>query len=347
MSFSLSPEDETSLEQFITRRQVRSKLLSLIEAAREKHKFNRAEVSAAKNVTYPKLTELIVKCMDKGWVDYQDFAKALDDSELAGRQHVCIFKLPDDGKDRILDAVRAPQGLSTSTPTIDDFIRVPTQSTARLLVDNPDDVVVKILTIRTYWLSEFLKDDPGEQLIRRWEQRERSALIVKANLKTGLVQVRVPPRETGLSDTANGVYKFMSQVLAQHYGTNGGSWFDDVIFFPIADAYSNILQNKTDFVLRHDTPENATLRSRMSKKGPVDDLSDLRDDPNWRYANGYARRTMRGHWACVSSQIFMHMHYDTIPIDKKTTRDLARAFVPKYCLDRDLDHAIEQIRKHL
>lgn len=347
MSFSLPAEDVAALEQFLTRRQVRGKILPLILAAKCKHSLNRADVSTAKNMTYSNLTGLIIKCIDKSWVNYADFAEVLDDSEVAGRQHVCIFKLPDNGKVKILDALRAPRGLSTSTPAIHDFIRVPSQSAARILVDTTDEVVVKIIAIRTYWLSEFVKDDPGDQLIHRWEQKERSAVIVKANLQTGLLQVRVPPRETGPSDTANGVYKFMSQALGQHYGGDGSFWLDEVLFFPIADAYPKILQNKTEFVLRHDTPENATLRSRMSKKGPTTDLSDLRDDPNWRYENGYARRTMRGHWSCVSSQLFMHMHYDTIQIDKKTTRDLARVFVPKYCPDGELDHAIERIRNHL
>ena len=347
MSITLAGSELGALEHFLHRRKLRDQGIELLASIRGQNNLTRVDLSASKSLTYRNLAELLAKALEKGWLPDGELLKMLDDSEISGRHHVCVFLLPPEEKDGLFQMIEQPIGRSSGPVRLNDFLEVPTRSTARILQQSTDEIVVKIVAIRSYWLSEYEKDDPDEQLIRRWKESERSAIIIKCNAREGVVQVRVPPREKGQLETGKAVFDFMTEVIASHYPMDQRPWFNRIDRFPIADSYNKIIEDRKNFILKHDTPENVQTRSQISTKGSTSTEADLRDDPSWNHSKGYARRILRGNWICPDAVVFMHLNYDTVRIDRTTTRDLARIFVPGLCSDRDMDHAIRQIRSYL
>lgn len=160
-------------------------------------------------------------------------------------------------------------------------------------------MLVKIVTQRRYWRSQIdpTQSSENEEWIHRWTEEERSALIIKCTKNPRLLQIRVPPREKyGQSETGKSIHDFAAEVLGDHYSTGRNSWFSHIGLFSITDAFNKILENRDDFVLRHDTPESDTVRSRLSKKGSIKKLEDLRDDSMWTFDGDFSRNTLRGTW---------------------------------------------------
>jgi hypothetical protein len=348
MSSHFSKTEKIGLTKFLERRTAKAPAIGMLEHAVTQEGLKRGELSVAKNMTYSTVVDEIDKAISKEWVTEGQLTSLLDRCEIAGRQHVCVFTLPEKGVDEILDELRDPDQYDDEEPALEDFWEIPASSYARIIKDANDTVLVKIVAKRRYWRSEIDSSSDEEQWIHKWIQEERSAIVVKCSKASGTVQIRVPPREHAQSDTGKTVYDFITEVLPTHYSLDHGSWFSKLLVFPITDAFPSLLKNKDDFVLRYDTPENNSAKSRLMKKGPVKQLDDLRDDSIWNYGKGYARATLRGSWVIEDGDpIFCHLNWDRVRVDASTNLEFARVFVPNQVNDDQLDYVIKRIRDHL
>lgn len=345
---NLSEEQKQRLENFMKHRRLNDAAVGLLKAAKETHDLKATDLRTAKNLTYAQITENLVKSVRKNWITLDDLVSLLDESEFSGKQHVCLFKLPDSRAKSVLDALRNPSGTIGSAPKIKDFISLPTGSTVRVLRDTKDEVAVKIVTRRSYWITNLLEQKPDRELFERLRHEERAAVIVKAALKNKMLQCRVPPREKGPQETGKAVYDFMVKALEAHYPVDQNSWFGKLVVFPISDAFPKILANKTDFELWHDTPENKDTRTRMSKRGRPKSGSDLRNEKNWQFQKGYSRTNIRGFWKDGPGEaIYVHLNADRVRLSPSQHRDFARLVVTQLCSDGELDHVVDRIRDHL
>jgi hypothetical protein len=346
-ALKLSEPEKELFANFLKHRRLNEKAVELLAQIRGTHGLKAADLRTAKQLPYAGIAGNLVKAVDQGWLDLDVLVAKLDESEYAGKQHVCIFRLPEKGKQKVLTTLRNPAAATTSLPAIADFFTIPTASTARVLVDTPDLVAVKIVTRRDYWITNVLEDgNPDRELFERLKQKERSAVIVKCSLKGDLIQFRVPSREKGPMDTAKAIYDFLKKALESHYPVDGNSWFSQIQHFPIAKAFPKILENTKEFELWHDAPEDRSTKAQISRKGRPKSGNDLRKDKNWRYGAGYFRPNLRGFWNCPSGKLYAHLNADRVRIAKDATRDFARIFVPQLCSDKDLDHVIDRIRDH-
>lgn len=341
------PVDHERLQRFLTRRRLDDRVVKMLITAKDEHDLKRGELTTAQNATYAKLTEDLMKGVSKGWIGRADVVAMLDGSEIAGRQHVLIFLLPESGRKKVLEALRNPKKVYAGPVNLDEFYAIPEHSTARILHDSEDEVVVKLVARRSYWVTEVLRETEDEQFLRKHRENERSAVIVKCDAKSGLFQVRVQPREKGQADTGKLVYDFMCSTLGAHYDLGGSSWFPKLVAFAIGDTFPKILKNRQEFRLRYDTPEDPEFKAQMFRKGNEDSF-DLRDDQRWSFRNGYSRNSIRGVWICPrGGEVLVHLNQDNVRLGANTTRDVARVFVPGLCSDKDLDHAIQRIHEHL
>ncbi|QDT77291.1 hypothetical protein Mal35_07170 [Gimesia maris] len=344
----LSDEQKQRLENFMKHRRLNDESIKLLSQAKKNHELKSTDLRTASNLTYPNITEQLIKAVNNGWLSLDEIVMLLDNSELSGKQHVCLFQLPEKSPGKILNVLRNPGGDFGTTATIDDFLRLPTGSTVRVVRDETNEVAVKIVTRRSYWTTQLLEQKPDREIFERLRHEERAAVIVKADLNNKILQCRVPPREKGPQQTGNAVYKFLMDSLQNHYAIDSKSWFGKLRLFPMSDAIPKILANKTDFELWHDTPENKNTRTKMSKRGRPKAGNDLRNEQNWQFSQGYSRTNIRGFWRDGKNDpIYVHMNADRVRISQSETRDFARLVINELCTDGELDHVVNRIRQHL
>ncbi|QDV15816.1 hypothetical protein Pan153_04350 [Gimesia panareensis] len=348
VSLYLDDEEQKRLENFMRHRRLNDAAIKLLVKAKEEFDLKNTEIHTAQSLKYSLITEDLIKAVNSGWLTLDEIVKLLDDSEFSGKQHVLLYKMPDKGAGKILDALRNPAGAIGVSSEITDFISLPTGSTIRIVRDTAEEVAVKIVTRRSYWTSRVIEQNPDRELFERLRHEERAAVIVKANRSNKMVQFRVPPREKGPQQTGKAVYQFLYKSLENHYTLDKNSWFRKLKLFPISDAIPSILANKTDFELWHDTPENKNTRTRMSKRGRPVVGNDLRSEKNWQFSKGYSRTNIRGFWKNGSGKsIYTHMNADRVRVSKTETRDFARLVINELCSDGELDHVVDRICDHL
>jgi len=349
MAFKLSKDDKQSLLRFLERRNLKERVIECFAHIIEQKNLKRGDLTQDKNATYAILTDGLEKAISKGWMTEQELISLLDDSEVAGRQHVCIYEVPAASITDTLSAIRQPTALQNGVASVGDFWDLPSASYARVLRDTSSEALVKIVSRRRYWRSEIdsSRSNADEEWIHRWIEEERSAVVIKCSKSTRILQIRVPPRERSpQAETGKSIHDFAIQLLGTHYSIGKGSWLSKVKLFSITDAFNKILENKQDFVLRHDTPESDTAKSRLSKKGSIKELKDLRDDEMWTFGNGYARKTLRGTWVVKKKPIYSHLNLDKLKTAKGGSIEFARVFFPHFATDSEVDHVIQRIRDH-
>lgn len=350
MAFSLDDQAKSALARFLERRNLKERMIALFGTAIERHDLTRGELTQAKNATYAKIVDSIETAIQNHWLTKKDVIDVLDDSEIAGRQHVCLFNVSSNSITSVLSDLADP-GRQTSSPrSLSSFYEVPSSSSARVLRNTNSEVLVKIAARRQYWVSELdqSQSGPQEEWIHRWIEEERAAVVLKCTKTLKLLQLRVPPRERLMTaETGKTVYQFLREVLDDHYDLGKGSWFEKLSLFPIGDGYNSILKNRTDFVLRHDTPESPTAKSRLSKKGAVKNLDDLRDDKMWVFADGYARKTLRGTWLINGKPVYTHLNMDRVRTGPTSSIEFARVFFPRLATDAEVDDVLTRISEHL
>lgn len=342
-------ETKASLARFLEQRGLKARMVQLFGKIIRREDLGRGELTQSQHATYGKLVSDIEHAISEEWLTDEQLLELLDRAEVAGRQHVCVFRLPAKGVNAILNELSEPTESTESEMTLDDFWRLPEASTARVLRSERGVVVVKIVARRRYWRSELDPQESTEndQWIHRWAQEERSAVVIKCSRSSGILQIRVPPREHAQGETGVTVLGFVNEVLPRHYNVGRGTWYQKLTEFPITDAFNAIVRNRDDFVMRHDSAESDSAKSRMSKKGSIKALDDLRDDPMWQFEDGYSRKTMRGSWVKDDEPLYCHMNWDSVRISRDSTMDFARVFVPHLVSDTDIDHVIRRIKDHL
>lgn len=335
------------LSGFLARRQAKVQAIGLIRQIKATHNLDKTQINVSNSDNYDKIATTILDCLDKNWFGTTGLIDFLDMMELSGRQHVLLFRLPEDKIEMIFGQIEQVFTSRSAPVNFEEFFVVPDNASARKLGFVDDEFVGKLVTPRSYWINTYEIDKPEEKLIRRKLERERSAIIIRYSRKDNILQFRIPPKEQGQSETGKGVYQFLYESLTAAIGREP-EWIHDLETFPIQNTFPNIISDSQNFILKHDTPENNTVAHRLTKKGAMHNRDDLRDDPDWHHTTGYARRQIKGSWLNADSSIvFMHLTHDTIIIDRKTSRDLSRLFVPRPCSEGALQDAISRILAHL
>ncbi|HWL93537.1 MAG TPA: hypothetical protein VNT79_08370, partial [Phycisphaerae bacterium] len=197
MPFKFSDAQKNALQRFLERRNLKERTIELLGAALASNSLKRGDLTQNQSATYEKLIDDVETAIKKKWLTEDDLITLLDESELAGRQHICVFSIQAKSADAVLSEVLTPDYLTTDLPVLEDFWTVPTTPTARLLRATKTEAVVKIVTDRRYWLREIdlKRSTTEEEWIHRWTERERSAILVKFSKSTNRLQVRIPPKE--------------------------------------------------------------------------------------------------------------------------------------------------------
>lgn len=360
----VTDEEKKNLEQFLVRRQAKQRMVDLLSQVKELNDLKRGEVTIAQSASYEKIVESIDEALKNDWLSHEQLEKVLSGCEIAGRQHVCVFRVRDEapkptGKgsnqgtstgpliiDQLADLLSSPKRRRTRSAQLEEFWNPPAKSFARVVEQTKDVIVTKLVTTRTYVTEEITLRAADHEMLKRAFHKERSALILKLDLKARILQIRVPPREHGSVETAKKIFDFCQEMLADHFGE--GKLWELTQDIPVSDGFPKIVDNRTDFVMEQDTPENAETVSKITaKRGKNGKLNDLRDTSGWDHGEGYSRLSLRGAWTHGTISTFCHMNLDRIQVDKKTVRRICRLFIPQHCVDGEIDHVIGRILDHL
>ena len=355
-----SPDEKERLAHFLRRRQLNERMVCLLKKAKEENGLKRGEITTSKSATYEDITEALHVCTMNGWLRVEEVADICAEAELAGRQHVLLFRVADPVKglpeqlDDLTELLRTPETLNTEATRLEEFWRIPLEPYSRILRDGGGGFVMKVIAPRDYWISDDLERTADVVVTRKERKRERSAVIIKYQEDERLLQFRVPVRERAPNaDTAKSVYDFVSEIIRSQFGDVGFKVFGGLPLFPISDAFPKLVNNKDDFEMHSDTPENQHFKSSMSHKGTPDTAADIRDFEHWNFAEGFARTRVKGAWRlplAVEGEpvgvVHVRMMQDNVRLDDSRSRRVARVFFPRPCTDEEVEHVLRRIEQH-
>ncbi|MHB0958765.1 MAG: hypothetical protein ACYC0X_15530 [Pirellulaceae bacterium] len=345
----LGNNQQERIAHFLKRRQLNEQMVALLKEIKDEHDLKRGEVTTAQNATYDAIIESLAKSLQEGWVTTERVTGILDAAEIAGRQHVLLFTVPDDIVDELEATLQQPAILNTDGVQLDEFWEIPLGAYTRILEADASAIVSKIICPRFYWLSEERQPTEDRIEVIKQRERERSTIIIKLNKGSKLLQFRVPVREKAPNaDTGKSVYDFIVEMVTAQLGDAGMALFNRLRPFPIQDAYQKLIDNREDFQLLTDTPENQHFKSSMSHKGTSATITDIRDFEQWGFAEGFARTSLRGNWKIADEgMIDVRMHSEKIKTGTAMSRNVTRLFFPRPCSDKDVEHVIRRISEHL
>lgn len=344
----LDNEQQERLSHFLKRRQLNENMVNLLKQIKDDHDLKRGQVTTAQNATYDTIIESLTTSLNEGWVTTQQVVEILDGAEIAGRQHVCVFTIPDDLVDEVVTSIEQPATLNTQGLTLSEFWEIPQEPYTRLIQNDQRLLVMKVIAPRYYWVSNETQESEDLIEIIKRREKERTAVILRLDRVTKTLQARVPIREKASNlDTTKSVYSFLVEIIESQYGDDGMTWFNKLARFPLSDSFQKIIENREDFSLFTDTPENQHFKSSMSHKGAGDDASDIRDFEQWGFAEGFARTSLRGKWKIDDVDIHVRMHADKVKMGQQISREVCRLFFPRPCTDAQVEHVIERIKAHL
>ena len=344
----LDNDEQERLTHFLKRRQLNESMVALLKQVKEDQDLKRGQVTTAQNATYDSIIESLTTSLNEGWVTTQQVVDILDGAEIAGRQHVCVFSFPDDLIDEVSASIQSPATLNVQGVTLDEFWEIPQEPYTRLIKNDQASLVMKVIAPRYYWISD--ETQPSEDLIEivKRREKERTAVIIKLDRVNKLLQIRVPIREKASNlDTTNSVYSFIVEIIKSQYDNEGVAWFNKLSRFPLSDSFQKIIENRTDFALYTDTPENQHFKSSMSHKAAGDDAADIRDFDQWGFTEGFARTSLRGAWTHDDMAIHVRMYADKVKTGNQMSREVCRLFFPRPCTDEQVEHVIDRIKAHL
>jgi hypothetical protein len=379
----ITDEEKKNLSQFLLRRQSKSLLIELLAAVSENKSLKRGDVTVSQSASYEKIVDSIDAALKNNWMSRETLNDVLNKAEVAGRQHVYVFRVTQPNVNAVLTILRAPKQLRKQKAELEEFWDPPEKSFVRIIRDADDVFVAKIITTRKYVTEEITEESDEFEILKRSFHKERSAVIIKFDSTKRLIQFRIPPREHGGTETSKKMFKFCLDLVNQHFDAEIiGKLARDI---RVSDAFPRIVDNLDDFVMEQDTPENDETRSTISAKpGPKGKIVDLRKASGWNHGSGYSRMSLRGHWKVAKDGkaeededeaaqdgeegpeessnaeelkeefheaeevfVYSHMNADKIQIDAKTSRIVCRLFVPKQCSDGDIDYVIGRILNHI
>jgi hypothetical protein len=349
MSDDLVTHEPDHFAQFMRRRQLNSRLIELLKTTKESKELKKGDLITAQSSPYDVIAMEINKAISKGWVAASDVVRILDSSEVAGRQHVLLFRGNSSWLSLLSGALRESHGITVEALSMAEFWEIPKAPFIRVLSDNQDSFLAKIVSPRSYWV---INEDPVSDdrvVITKEREKERSAVIVKIDFVRNLVQFRVPIREkTPLMDTGKTVYQFVRDLLQSAAGEVGSRSFVELEPFPIADSFQAMVDNREDFILLADTPENEDFKTSMAHKGATTDAKDVRDFEGWGFKTGFARTSLRGLWQMNDEySVLCRMYSESVKTSNAISRTIARLFFPRPCTDQEVEHVIQRISDHL
>lgn len=344
----LTEEQQNRLSHFLKRRQLKEVFVELLNKIKDDQDLKRGEITTAQNATYDAIVESLRKSLNEGWVTTDQIVSILDEAEVAGRQHICVFQVAENQVDTVATSILQPETFNDDATTLEEFWEIPLEPYTRLIRNDESVVIMKIVAPRYYWVSN--ETHPSEDLIEitKRREKERTAVVIKLDKVNRLVQIRVPIREKASKlDTTSSVYAFASKLIESQYGDPGIAWFNGLTRFPLADSFQKIIENRDDFELYTDTPENQHFKSSMSHKGAGDAVKDIRDFDQWGYAEGFARSSVRGSWKIGDTPVHVRMRSEKVKTGHQMTRAICRLFFTRPCTDEQVEHVIERIKAHL
>jgi hypothetical protein len=344
----IGKDEKQRLGQFLKRRQLKEQIVGLLEEIRKEHDLKRGQVTTAKNATYEELVEALANALNSGWLTVDKVAAVLDEAELSGRQHVCLFVVDEGDLNTVKTSLLSPKTHNKDKVQFEEFWDIPLEPYTRVLSDTAASVLSKTITARKYWveIDRVTKEDYIK--VERKREKERAALVIKLDLQSRLLQFRVPIKEQAPGvDTSKSVYEFITEMVESQYGKSGLVWLSRLKPLKIGDAFQNIVKNRDDFELHTDHPENKHIKSVMSRKGSPDTATDIRDFDQWVFESGFARSCIRGMWKRdEDDRIDVRMHYEQVKVNKTLNRNIARLYFAKPYTDEEVEHVIKRIREH-
>jgi hypothetical protein len=332
---------------FLKRRQLKDASTTLLGEIKDRNGLKRGQVTTDKAASYDVIVESLGKSLGEGWLSANELIRLLEDAELAGRQHLCLFEVPEDLLETISHGLLKPRTLNDEPVSLEEFWEVPLEPYCRLIVERAP-LLLKIIAVRSYWTKEKQRITDDEYRIHAKRHKERAAVIVKFDADQRTLQFRVPISENAQdTETARAVYEFIESLVANQFGEQGRAWFLKLRHWPVGDAFERIVNNHDDFELHTDTPENNRFKGSLSKKGVADDGVDLRGMEEWNFSSGYARSSLRGKWKTGDLAVDVSMHAARVRVSRQTIRKFARFFFPKPCSDAEVEHVLRRVREHL
>lgn len=338
-------DDRNRLASFLKHRQANSRIVQLLTDVKNQNDLKLGQVTTAQSASYGTLVESLDTALKNDWLDRAELISILNELEIAGRQHVLIYEIPQNKIPTVAGVLASPSEKRSTIAELSEFWEVPGGSFARVLVNNQDSVITKIVSDRTYHTVETLEQKIDYELFKRNHHVERSAVIFKLAKGSNTLQIRVPPREHGSGETTTRIHDFVSRILDNHFKND--RLRPHLKFMPINNAFPKIIANRTDFRLEYDSPEDVEVKANLTRRQATNgNAADLRDSNVWKFGNGYSRKSMRGSWQIGNQSLFSHMNFDTLQIDKNTKLNIARVFIPDRCSDGEIDHVIRRIQEH-
>lgn len=344
----IGKDEKERLEHFLKRRQLKERMVKLLESVKEAHCLKAGQVTTAKDASYEDIVQSLTNSLGEGWLGTEALTKILDEAEIAGRQHICLFSVDETDAAAVSASLGSPRTLNDKPTELEEFWKIPLEPYTRILPERHGQTLSKIIAVRKYWVDIDRVSQPDYKKVEQKREKERAAMIIKYDPTSHLLQFRVPIKEQAPGvDTSKSVYEFIAELVQSQYGDAGIAWLLRLKPFKIGDAFQKIVQNRDDFQLHTDHPENKHFKSSMSKKGAPELGKDIRDYSEWVYENGFARSCIRGIWGSGDGpKIDVRMHYEQVKVSKTLTRQVARLYFAKPYSDEDVEHVIQRVRDH-
>lgn len=343
-TLSLSPVRRERFEFLLKHRRLNDAMTTLLADAKKRHQLKKTELKASKTLSYASIVEQLTEAIRQKWISEADLARILDDSELAGRQHLQILTVVPKKAEELKKLLRSPEHLTQSAPSLLEFLDVPSSPSARILKDDGEGITVKLVLMREYWYTANTKESQDEKIILMKRQKERSAVILKYKPDHTL-QCRVPPREKSQSDSAKTFAEFLGETFEIYYPGFSDGAAKSLQDAALSDAIPGVVKDEQSFVLWQDNPVGKNVQSRMAGRGRPNKDFELRKAKEWNYKDGYARKSIRGFWKLPSGEYtYFHISRDS---DGKNSTPSTRIVFPDVISDAELEHVLKSIRSKI
>jgi len=356
-----SPEEKQKLARLFEYRKLKPQLLPLLQDAKSLLEAGQ-KLSVNRSQSYLQLTEQLNNAVSWGHIAEATIASVIADGEVAGNQHILLFELPgtsNRSRRQFFESLSQPSGAEKTAKRMADFLEAPSRSSYEILVQSPDELIVKFVGRREYWDTEILSEETNRVEYAKNRHVERCPVVLKACLSKKLIQLRVSPRSSGSNASGKNHYGYATDVLSSHYAIErDGSWFRSMPPIPIADAFPAIVNSKALlYEMWSDSPEDRAVASRYRNQGRPKLGFDLRDYQHWNHSGGYARKFLSGFFRTSAATAakgvnrqgtlrFIKLHDEKLTNDQIHHR-ASRMFLNAYCADEEIEYVIDSIRTHI
>ena len=351
---TLSKEQKKKLERLFKKRALKPTLVQILTDVRKQQtKEERKEIVVKKGMSYANLAENISICLKNGWLTEKQITETLSDAEIAGNQHIFLFKFGKNDTERsnFLAALSDPSGKKGKPESIRHFFDVPNTSMIEVISASAAEVTLRLVAKSVYWTKEELAaPSPDKRLFEWTRHQERVAIIIRASKTSKLIQFRIPPNQTGSARGPKSNLEFLKNCLGAHFDVSAADgWYRNLEEISLGDTFPHLITDRAFLKsLWSDTPENREILSSIRQKGRPKPDNDLRDNPDWHFDKGYARKSLSGFFSktTTAALLYLKLYADKIgPAGSK--KKVARIVVTKSCADADIENAIRKIHSHV